>query len=87
MFNVLSRKSLHDEIDRLRKQNNILANRCDSLAMNNENILKKHEGLLSELAEMVECPVCMEIPRSSPITACKNGHLVCKKCRPQVSVI
>jgi len=36
--------------------------------------------VLSEL----ECPVCLLVPRCSPIYQCGNGHLVCKECRPRL---
>ena len=33
------------------------------------------------LRKRVECPVCLEIPRSGPVFVCKNGHFVCQKCK------
>ena len=42
----------------------------------------KNEGEKSHAAilEMLECPVCLEYPRSRPIYTCDNGHVVCSKC-------
>jgi hypothetical protein len=37
-----------------------------------------------QLIEIVECPVCMEVPRNGPIHQCKNGHVVCNKCKPKL---
>ena len=31
--------------------------------------------------EMLECPVCLDYPRSRPIYTCDNGHIVCPTCR------
>jgi len=41
----------------------------------------RHNSIIEKLKENVECPVCMEIPRSGPIFLCPNGHFVCKKCK------
>ena len=29
----------------------------------------------------VECPVCLEVPKSGPVSVCPNGHLVCSECK------
>ena len=31
--------------------------------------------------EMLECPVCLDYPRSRPIYTCDKGHIVCPTCR------
>jgi len=31
--------------------------------------------------EMLECPICLDYPRSRPIYTCDNGHIVCSTCR------
>ena len=31
--------------------------------------------------EMLECPVCLEYPRTRPIYTCDNGHVVCSTCK------
>ncbi|CAG9809798.1 unnamed protein product [Chironomus riparius] len=34
------------------------------------------------ILQMMECPICMEIPQSPSYTyQCVNGHIVCEKCR------
>jgi len=59
-----------------------------ALKLDIENVQKKmndvvtrHNKLLEKISESVECPVCMEIPRSGPVSVCQNGHLVCNKCK------
>jgi len=59
-----------------------------ALKLKMENIEKKmndavtrHTKLLGKISESVECPVCMDTPRSGPVFACQNGHLVCNKCK------
>jgi len=42
---------------------------------------KKQDQFVNCLKEGVECPVCLDIPRSGPVPVCPNGHLVCKKCK------
>lgn len=32
------------------------------------------------LLALLECPVCLDYPRGSPIYICKHGHLVCNGC-------
>lgn len=38
-----------------------------------------------ELKDLLECPVCLRVPRASPIYQCARGHVVCSDCRPNVS--
>ena len=35
---------------------------------------------MRKLRDKVECPVCFDVPKSSPIPVCPNGHVVCVKC-------
>ena len=46
-----------------------------------KEVVTRHNNLLGKLKENVECPVCLEIPRSGPVFACPNGHFVCRKCK------
>ena len=41
---------------------------------------------LSSLLEILECPVCCNVPRSPPVFQCSNGHMVCQDCRPKLAV-
>ena len=34
----------------------------------------------------IECPVCLRIPRSSPVFQCENGHIVCNECHPKLVI-
>lgn len=34
--------------------------------------------------DILECPVCLEIPKTIPIYQCINGHLLCRSCYPKV---
>jgi len=41
---------------------------------------RKYENLVRKLRDKVECPVCYEVPKQSPIHVCSNGHIICHKC-------
>ena len=40
---------------------------------------------LDELRGLIECPVCLHVPRGrGPVPVCNNGHIVCRPCRDQI---
>ena len=41
-------------------------------------------GGVSDLESVVECPVCLVIPRDLPIPCCPAGHIICRPCRGRV---
>jgi len=43
--------------------------------------LTKLDTLLEKVKEKMECPVCLDIPKKTPVPVCPNGHFVCEKCR------
>lgn len=45
-----------------------------------DNLIKKED-----IKDLLECPVCLRVPRSSPIYQCARGHVVCSECRPNVN--
>jgi hypothetical protein len=36
------------------------------------------------LKNLLECPVCLTVPRKAPIFQCTRGHIVCGECKPNV---
>lgn len=36
--------------------------------------------------EILECPVCLEIPDIKPVYQCVNGHLLCRSCYSKVKI-
>jgi len=46
-----------------------------------KKVVKSYNNFLVKIKEHLECPVCLEIPRSGPVFVCPNGHFVCKKCK------
>ena len=41
---------------------------------------KQYDNLVKELRGSLQCPVCLEVIRSTPVPVCSNGHLVCNLC-------
>ena len=41
-------------------------------------------GMLEELCGMVECPVCLLLPKEGPVPMCPNGHHVCIPCKEKM---
>ena len=41
----------------------------------------------TQLTKELECPVCFQIPRNSPIYQCVNGHLICSVCKEKIKDI
>jgi hypothetical protein len=35
--------------------------------------------------EMLECPICLELPRCGPVHNCINGHLFCQSCLSKIT--
>ena len=56
-------------------------------AGSNGDAIKAEQKLVapSRLRDIVECPVCLKIPRyGAPIFQCRNGHLICRDCYKRV---
>ena len=41
--------------------------------------------LLEDVRSVLECPVCLTVPRQVPVPACPAGHVVCGSCRRHVT--
>ena len=37
-----------------------------------------------DLKDVLECPVCLKVPRSAPVFQCERGHVVCHECHPKL---
>ena len=44
----------------------------------------EEDDLLTKIERSLECPICMTIPRDTPIPACVAGHIVCKPCKMKI---
>ena len=47
---------------------------------------RKEETLKSKIAGNLECPVCLNIPDTTPVFQCKNGHIICSGCRAKLNI-
>jgi len=68
---------LHKQLKKTKAEKNALVEQLDD----KEVELKIEEEKVSDLKKQVECPVCLEVPRKAPVYSCRNGHLVCQKCK------
>lgn len=50
-----------------------------------EAALKVLERQIKSAEESLECPVCLETPKS-PIFQCGAGHLICSECKPRMKM-
>jgi len=83
-------ENYQDQSERYKKvteNNKDLAEKNKELAENYKDQAEKHKGLAKKqedfvqlLRDKVECPVCLDVPRTFPIPVCPNGHVVCTKC-------
>ena len=83
-----------DEIMRLKEvvkeQEKMLASKNKKLLemMESKNKVEREKIKLEDekskfeakLRKLVECPVCLKLPRKGPVPCCANGHLVCSTC-------
>ena len=37
-----------------------------------------------DIKDIIECPVCLEVPRGPELYICKNSHNICKNCYDQL---
>ena len=80
-----------DEIMRLKEvvkeQEKMLASKNKKLLemMESKNKVEREKIKLEDekskfeakLRKLVECPVCLKLPRKGPVPCCANGHVVC----------
>ena len=48
-------------------------------------VVAKHDILDDWMVKLLECPICLNVPRDLPIPACSAGHIICKKCKSTVT--
>lgn len=79
--------SLVEELE----ENTVMQKKVEMLEEENKNLrqendeLKKLRGVMEELQSIVECPVCLVVPRvGGPVSVCSNGHFVCTGCKEQI---
>ena len=78
-------EKLQEQIEQLEASNGAWAD-LKVVQETNKNLLALIEGQISEMEEELECPVCFEVSYSAPIFKCPEDHLMCRSCRPRLSV-
>ncbi len=70
----------------IKTKSSLKSNSSRSLLTMSHDVTKL--GLIStdELKEFLECPVCLRVPRSTPVYQCDRGHIVCNECHPKLSL-
>jgi len=79
-------KFLQGKIKKMKiEQDAVLKELRDNIKNSNiiEEELKLERGKVDNLKKMVECPICLDVPRKGPIFMCPNGHFLCEKCRQE----
>ena len=78
-------EKLQERIEQLEASNGAWAD-LKVVQETNKNLLALIEGQISEMEEELECPVCFEVLDTAPIFKCPEDHLMCRSCRPRLSV-
>ena len=67
----------------VKKQEEMLASRNKKLLemeKSKNKVEREKSKFEAKLQKLVECPVCLTLPRAGPVPCCANGHLVCSPC-------
>ena len=71
----------NDQLRSLEEQNEQLKTSLKEVQVEKKEV----DEALEELRGMVECPVCLLVPRQGgPVPVCSNGHFVCHTCRDRI---
>lgn len=46
---------------------------------------RSRTSLTETFSKILECPICFEVPLTTPILLCQSGHLICSECRKRVN--
>jgi len=72
--------TVEKEKDQLKREKAEVAeekNKVEEIKIKVEDEKIKFEA---KMRKLVECPVCLTLPREGPVPCCANGHLVCNPC-------
>ena len=50
-----------------------------------DNMASNLDDLRGSLMKELECPVCLEVPETTPIFQCSQGHIHCNACHPKLN--
>jgi len=72
------------ELEQSEERKSAELSRTNEEFKNLEMSAESNATVVSKLWETTECPVCLELPRSTPIYVCTNGHIVCNRCVEEI---
>jgi len=73
-------KQLQQKDKQLQQKDKQLQQKDKELQVKDKQLQQKDKQL-QQVKDKLECPVCMEVPRSGPVPVCPNGHFVCSRCK------
>jgi len=76
----MKRSHSHNEAEEIVTLKKILDSKDEEIENLRSKVVRQ-DILMQKLKEKLECPVCLDIPRSAPVYVCPNGHFVCQNCR------
>jgi len=80
MSSTQAMKPVNPEV-KIEKEVKISQKRKINETSNSESAAKKTKTMM----EVLECPVCFEVPREGPILSCPNGHHLCQSCSKRIT--
>ena len=75
-----SKNKMKEQEEELDSSNNKMKEKEEELDSSRSKMTKQ-DAVLQKIKDKVECPVCLDVPRRSPVPVCPNGHVVCQKCK------
>ena len=72
------KRKLDEQKEQFETERKVLKEQLDEKDKSKNN---KQDHILMLLKDKLECPVCLDIPRSCPVPVCPNGHVVCQTCK------
>ena len=74
------KEAVKEQKELVKEQEKMLASTNKKLFEVEDEKVKVEDEKNKFEAKLVECPVCLTLPRKGPVPCCANGHLVCSPC-------
>ena len=72
--------TVEKEKDQLKREKAEIAEEKDKVEEKKIKVEDEKIKFEAKMRKLVECPVCLTLPREGPVPCCANGHLVCNPC-------
>eukprot|EP00092_Neocalanus_flemingeri_P015484 GFUD01016761.1.p1 GENE.GFUD01016761.1~~GFUD01016761.1.p1 ORF type:complete len:331 (-),score=84.94 GFUD01016761.1:47-1039(-) len=70
-----------DKVCEKNKDSDILKAELKAALNEIKDLKEKYSNLTGKLRDKLECPVCYEVPTTTPVPVCPNGHIICNDCK------